>query len=44
MEAFVALSGATGSPWIITEGGLILTPSSLVALMDHADELGVPRN
>lgn len=42
MEAFVALTGATGSPWIITENGLILTPSSLVALMDHADEFGVP--
>ena len=37
-EAFFALRGGTGSPWIITDSGLILTPSSLVALMAHSVE------
>lgn len=35
-EAFAALRAATGSPWIITDSGLILTPASLLALLPHA--------
>ena len=40
--AFDALRDGTGSPWIITENGLILTPGSLVALMPFADEFREP--
>lgn len=36
-EAFRVIAGGTGSPWIITAGGLILTPASLSALMTEAD-------
>lgn len=32
-EAFRALRYNTGTPWIITAGGLILTPSALLDMM-----------
>jgi hypothetical protein len=32
-EAFAALRYNTGMPWIITAGGLILTPSALLDMM-----------
>ena len=40
--AFDALRGGTGSPWIITDNGLILTPGCLMALIPFAEEFREP--
>lgn len=40
--AFDALRDGTGSPWIITENGLILTPGCLMALIPFAEEFREP--
>lgn len=40
--AFDELRAGTGSPWIITADGLILTPASLMALLPFADEFEAP--
>ncbi|GJE43906.1 hypothetical protein [Methylobacterium soli] len=32
-EAYRALRAGTGTPWVITAGGLILTPSDLMNMM-----------
>lgn len=40
--AFDALRDGTGSPWIITQNGLILTPGSLMALIPFAEEFRGP--
>ncbi|KAB1073643.1 hypothetical protein [Methylobacterium planeticum] len=32
-EAYTALRAGTGSPWIITASGLILTPAALLDMM-----------